>query len=325
MAMHRNPTSEVISTPFAEDVDEGLSSAFKHLPSKYFYDDEGSRIFQKIMALPEYYLTNCEFEILENRSGEIYEALNFDAHFNVVELGVGDGTKTIELLKKFTNTKADFTFVPVDISNEAISILKEKLKVSLPNLNIKPMVGDYFEMLKEINSDESPSLVLFLGSNIGNYPHSEAVELLRLIQQELRPKDKLLIGFDLKKNPNTIAPAYNDASGITKAFNMNLLARINRELNANFDLNNFDFYSHYNPESGAVKSYLVSLLKQEVYIRAVDTTYLFEENELIYTELSKKYSLTEIEEMATKTGFFCSKHFLDSKNFFSDSLFCKED
>ncbi|MCF6359694.1 MAG: L-histidine N(alpha)-methyltransferase [Cyclobacteriaceae bacterium] len=322
--MHRNSTSEVILNSFAEDVNDGLSSAFKNLPSKYFYDDEGSRIFQQIMALPEYYLTNCEFEILKNRSSDIFKALDFKVHFNVVELGAGDGSKTLELLKALEGAKANFTYLPVDISSEAISILKEKLQQELPTISINPMVGDYFEILKEIGSEQSPSLVLFLGSNIGNYPHSEAVELLQLVQQELKANDKLLIGFDLKKNPAIIAPAYNDASGITKAFNINLLTRINRELKADFDLDKFDFYSHYNPESGAVKSYLISLAKQEVDIGALNKKYQFEANELIYTELSKKYSLSEIEEMATNTGFVCSKHFLDSKNYFSDSLFCKE-
>ena len=220
---------------------------------------------------------------------------------------------------------ADFTFVPVDISSEAISILKEKINKDLPQLKINPKVGDYFEMLKEINSTESPSLVLFLGSNIGNYPHTEAIELLQLIHKELSTNDKLLVGFDLKKNPAVIAPAYNDASGVTKAFNLNLLTRINRELKANFNLDQFDFYSHYNPESGAVKSYIVSLVKQQVEIKSIEKIFHFEANELIYTELSKKYGLSEIEEMATNTGFDCAKHFLDSKNFFSDSLLCKVD
>lgn len=129
----------------------------------------------------------------------------------------------------------------------------------------------------------------------------------------------------MKKNPNTIAPAYNDASGITKAFNMNLLTRINRELRANFNLDQFDFYSHYNPESGAVKSYLVSLINQDVYVGKLNKTFNFKCNELIYSELSKKYGIDEIEEMAVNTGFFCNKHFLDSKNFFSDSLLCKKE
>ncbi len=324
MAMHRNKTSEVTTNPFAEDVDDGLSSSFKNLPSKYFYDDEGSRLFQKIMALPEYYLTNCEFDILKNQSESIYKALKFNTHFNVVELGAGDGSKTIELLKALTQAKADFTFVPVDISSEAISILDKKVKDVLPTVDIKSKVGDYFEVLEEIRTDKSPSLVLFLGSNIGNYAYAEAIELLKLIQEELRANDKLLIGFDLKKNPNIIALAYNDTSGITKAFNINLLTRINRELGGNFNLNKFDFYSHYSPESGAIKSYLVSLTKQDVHIKELNKTYHFKKNELIYTELSKKYSFTEIEEIATKTGFACSKHFMDSKNFFSDSLLCKE-
>lgn len=325
MAMHRNQTSEIVTNQFAEDVHDGLSSSFKNLPSKYFYDDEGSRLFQKIMDLPEYYLTNCEFDILKSQSINIYQALKFNSHFNVVELGAGDGTKTIELLKALTAAKADFTFVPVDISSEAISILDKKVKAVLPTVDIKSKVGDYYEVLEEIRTDKSPSLVLFLGSNIGNYAHSEAIELLKLIQEELRANDKLLIGFDLKKNPNIIAPAYNDANGITKAFNMNLLARINNELGGNFNLDKFDFYSYYNPETGAVKSYLTSLENQDVHLAGINKTYHFEKNELIYTELSKKYSINEIEDMASKTGFACSKHFMDSKNFFSDSLLCKKE
>jgi L-histidine Nalpha-methyltransferase len=325
MAMHRNQTSEIIINPFAEDVHDGLSSSFKNLPSKYFYDDEGSRLFQKIMTLPEYYLTNCEYQILKSQSSSIYKALKFKAHFNIVELGAGDGSKTIELLNALTEAKANFTFIPVDISKEAISILDKKVKKVLPSIDIKSKVGDYFEVLEEIRTDKSPSLVLFLGSNIGNYAYAEAVELLKLIQEELRPNDKLLIGFDLKKNPNLIAPAYNDASGITKAFNINLLTRINRELGGDFNLEKFDFYSHYNPESGAVKSYLVSLEKQDVHLSEINKTYHFEKYELIYTELSKKYAISEIEELASKTGFVCSKHFMDSNNLFSDSLLSKED
>jgi len=323
--MHRNQTSEIVTNQFAEDVHDGLSSSFKNLPSKYFYDDEGSRLFQKIMDLPEYYLTNCEFDILQTQSVNIFKALNFNSHFNVVELGAGDGTKTIELLKALTAVEADFTFIPVDISSEAISILDHKVKAVLPSVDVKSKVGDYYEVLEEIRTDKSPSLVLFLGSNIGNYAHSEAIELLKLIQEELRANDKLLIGFDLKKNPNIIAPAYNDASGVTKAFNMNLLARINQELGGNFNLNQFDFYSHYNPETGAVKSYLTSLEKQDVHLDEINNTYHFEKNELVFTELSKKYSIVEIEEMASQTGFVCSKHFMDSKNFFSDSLLCKKE
>lgn len=308
----------------AEDVMEGLSSTHKYLSSKYFYDDEGSRLFQKIMALPEYYLTNCELEILQTQGQEIYNSLHFDGHFNVVELGAGDGSKTVELLKAFTQAGADFTYVPVDISEEAISFLQNKLSKNLPVVKTHPKVGDYFEMLEEIQSEHVPSLVLFLGSNIGNYPYTEAMELLLLIQKQLRAQDKLLIGYDLKKNPHTIAAAYNDTNGITRAFNMNLLTRFNRELGADFNLDQFEFYSHYNPETGAVKSYLVSLIKQEVYFNVLEKSFHFEKNELIYTELSRKYSLNEIEEMASKTGYSCTQHFQDKRNFFSDSLLCKE-
>lgn len=307
----------------AEDVLEGLSASHKYLSSKYFYDDEGSRLFQKIMALPEYYPTNCEHEILRTRGVEIFNALQFTNHFNIVELGAGDGSKTVDLLKSFVETGVNFTYVPVDISEEAITILTQKLSTELPEVNLHPMVGDYFKVLEEIRSEHVPSLVLFLGSNIGNYSYAEGMELLQLVQEQLRKEDKLLIGYDLKKNPNVIAAAYNDTSGITRAFNMNLLTRLNRELGAEFNTNQFDFYSHYNPETGAVKSFLVSLEKQDIYINELGQTFHFKKNELIYTELSRKYSLQEIEEMAIKTGFVCSKHFQDSKNFFTDSLFSR--
>lgn len=323
MAMHRNKTNEIIDNTFAEDVHEGLSSAFKHLPSKYFYDDEGTRLFQKIMALPEYYLTNCESEILQHQSVQIYEALNFNEAFNVVELGAGDGTKTLKMLKTFTQLNLDFTFVPIDISLEAINSLIDKTVKALPNIKIKPMVGDYFEKLKEINADHKPNLILFLGANIGNYAHTEAVDLLSLIRQSIKQDDKLLIGFDLRKNPAIIAPAYSDATGITRAFNLNLLHRINNELKGDFNINQFDFYSHYNPETGAVKSYLVSLVEQKLQLGVLQKTYSFKANELIFTELSKKYNIKEIEEIALKTGFGCQQHFKDKLNYFSDSLLCK--
>lgn len=290
----------------------------------YFYDDMGSRIFQEIMDMPEYYLTNSEYEILEMQSEAIYRALDFKGHFNVIELGAGDGLKTQQLLRYLLSEKIDFTYIPIDISGEAMNILEDKLRGELPDLKIRPMVGDYFKILGgEIQSEDSPNLMLFLGSNMGNYCERSVVHLLQLFHENMKTDDKLLVGIDLRKNPVTITNAYFDPHGITKAFNINLLQRINRELGGNIDIAKFDFYCHYNPLNGEVRSYLVSLANQDVYLSALDKTYHFNENELISTELSKKYTLPELEGLAERIGFRVQEHFLDSKQYFADSLWVK--
>lgn len=308
---------------FAQDVLSGLTAKNKHLSSKYFYDDNGSRIFQEIMNMPEYYLTKAEFEILSMQSKQIVEALKFSGPFNIVELGAGDGFKTFKLLEYLVNSKIDFHYIPIDISQEAIDILTKRLKEKLPSLKIDPKVGDYFEILKENKQSDYPSLLMFLGSNIGNYKNDKAKELLQLFNNHMNIGDKLLIGFDLKKNPILIHNAYYDRHGISKRFNMNLLLRINRELDADFKIDDFDFYCHYNPVTGDVKSYIVSLRKQSVELKALNKTIHFDYDELIWTELSKKYSLNEISNLAESTNFELTSNFLDCKHYFTDSLWKK--
>ncbi|MDY7394953.1 L-histidine N(alpha)-methyltransferase [Aureibaculum sp. 2210JD6-5] len=309
---------------FAKDILKGLTTKEKKLPSKYFYDDNGSRIFQEIMQMPEYYLTDCEFEILSLQAKQIIDAVKFKQPFNIVELGPGDGLKTFKLLEYLVKNNIEFHYVPIDISQEAMDLLTSKLKKQLPNLSLHPRVGDYFQILERENtSTKIPSLLLFLGSNIGNYPHKNAVGLLQLFYDNMKVGDKLLLGADLKKNPIIIRDAYDDNSGITKRFNMNLLLRINRELEGDFNLDNFNFYCYYNPDNGEVKSYLVSLKKQSVYLKKLETTVEFEQNELIWTELSKKYSLKEIEDLAKASNFIVNEHFLDCKHYFTDSLWEK--
>ena len=308
---------------FAQDVLKGLTADNKYLSSKYFYDDNGSRIFQEIMNMPEYYLTDAEFEILSMQSRQIVDALNFSQPFNIVELGAGDGFKTFKLLEYLTTHKIDFNYVPIDISKEAIDALTKRLKERLPGVHIKPKVGDYFEILKQNKKSDYPSLLLFLGSNIGNYQQENALELLRLFNQNMKLGDKLLVGFDLKKNPITIHNAYYDKHGITKRFNLNLLLRINRELDADFKIDDFDFYCHYSPLTGEVRSYIVSLRKQDVELKKLNTTISFDYNELIWTELSKKYSLSDIENLATQTNYKMVDNFLDCKHYFADTLWEK--
>ena len=308
---------------FAQDVLEGLSADEKYLSSKYFYDDNGSRIFQEIMHMPEYYLTDSEFEILSLQAKQIIDAIEFDQPFNIIELGAGDGFKTFKLLEYLVNHKIEFHYVPIDISQEAIDILSKKLKERLPNLSIQAKVGDYFQVLKELKQSATPSLLLFLGSNIGNYLDSQVDGLLQLFYESMKKGDKLLLGVDLKKNPLIIQKAYLDEAGITKKFNLNLLLRINRELDADFKIDDFDFYSYYNPENGEVKSYIVSLRNQKVAIKKLNTTIEFRYDELIWTELSKKYSLTQIEGLAHTNGFAITENFLDCKHYFVDSLWVK--
>jgi dimethylhistidine N-methyltransferase len=252
-----------MNNTFAQDVKEGLSAPNKHLSSKYFYDDNGSRIFQEIMEMPEYYLTNSEFEILSLQAKQIVEAVGFDKPFNIIELGPGDGFKTFKLLEYLVNENIQFHYVPIDISKEAIDILSDKLSERLPSLSIQAKVGNYFEVLKDLKKNETPSLLLFLGSNIGNYLQDSVNNLLTLFHQNMNRGDKLLIGIDLKKNPLIILKAYLDDAGITKKFNLNLLLRINRELDADFKIDDFDFYSNYNPETGEVKKLLGEFTKSK--------------------------------------------------------------
>ena len=308
---------------FAQDVLAGLTADKKQLSSKYFYDDNGSRIFQEIMNMPEYYLTDAEFEILSMQSKQIIDALQFSTPFNIVELGAGDGFKTFKLLEYLVTQNIDFNYVPIDISQQAIDALTQRLRKRLPGLNIKPKVGDYFEILKVNKESSYPSLLLFLGSNIGNYNQTKAIELLKLFNDNMKSGDKLLIGLDLKKNPLVIHKAYFDPHGITKRFNLNLLLRINRELDANFKIDDFDFYCHYNPQAGEVKSYIVSLTKQQVHLKKLRKTINFDYNELIWTELSKKYSLNEISHLATSSNFKIIHNFLDCKHYFTDTLWEK--
>lgn len=312
-----------MNNTFAKDIIKGLSAEHKYLSSKYFYDDNGSRIFQEIMQMPEYYLTDSEFEILSLQAQQIVDALEFKQPFNIIELGAGDGFKTFKLLDYLVQNNIEFDYIPIDISQEAITLLTQKLKTRLPKLSIHPRVGDYFDILSENSETKKPSLLLFLGGNIGNYSEEKAVNLLTLFNQNMNSNDKLLIGMDLKKNPITISKAYYDDRGITKRFNLNLLLRINREFDADFKIDDFDFYCHYNPTNGEVKSYIVSLKTQTVQIKKLDLSFEFRQNELIWTELSQKYALEDIEALSAKANFSVESNFLDCKHYFTDSLWKK--
>jgi len=319
-----NSPSSDISTQFAQDVHEGLSAPQKFLSSRYFYDAAGDRIFQQIMAMPEYYLTKCEYEIFDHQKGEILDAINPGSKFDLVELGAGDGYKTKLLLDHFLEKAADFEYFPVDISGDVLKVLKDDLTHRFPNLRVTTLNYEYFEALERLNElDDSPKVILFLGSNIGNFKPSRAREFFDKLHHVMRPGDKLLSGIDLKKDPHTILRAYNDPAGITRSFNLNLLRRMNRELGANFVMDDWDHFPTYDPFTGECRSYLMSCKKQEVHIEATGANYSFRDSEPVHMEISRKYRLDEIEDLARNSGFEVQKHFTDSKKYFVDSLWEK--
>lgn len=305
-----------------KDILGGLSQSPKRLSSKYFYDDKGSALFAEIMRLKEYYLTDCEYEIFSTQKQAILDSFSEGVdEFELIEFGAGDGFKTKVLIDHFLNQKAEFVYTPVDISKAAVENLANALQHKFPALEVEAVHDDYFNALETLNDRvKARKIVLFLGANIGNYNENQAVEFLSSIRKNLKQNDLLMVGFDLRKNPKEILGAYNDSFGVTKAFNLNLLDRINRELGANFDRPNFDHYPTYDPVSGEARSYIVSLKEQDVYFESSDTTIHFDQWEFIHTEISKKYSLTEIENLGQKAGFKISKHFLDCKHYFVDTV-----
>ena len=309
-----------LTDKFARDVEAGLSRPNKILPCKYIYDEEGSRLFREIMALPEYYLTGCEIEILREHK-ELLGHLLGERKFYLFELGAGDGLKTRILLDHFYKSGIDFHYIPIDISASEVEKLVQDLSAEIPGMKITGLVSEYFQGLKYLSGVESSTkVVLFLGSNIGNMDPDQAHEFLRGIHQALEDRDYLFIGFDLKKEIGTLTRAYNDSAGITAQFNKNLLRRINKELGGTFDPGRFRYHSIYDPQPGAVQSYLVSTEKQEVYIKAIDKRISFEKWEAIHTESSYKYSEEDIEKLAAGSGFVIKKNFYDTRHFFVDSL-----
>jgi L-histidine N-alpha-methyltransferase len=305
---------------FLNEVLQDLGAEPKCLRSKYFYDEVGDELFQKIMTCDEYYPTNCEAEILKSKAGIIANTLRngFD-RFDLVELGAGDATKTTFILEELVAQNVDMTYMPVDISSSIIEFLNTKLPEKIPGLQVEGLNGEYFEMVDEANRrSANHKAVLFLGGNIGNMPPDQALLFCKRLAASLQKGDLVLIGFDLKKNPAVIRAAYSDSSGLTKAFNLNLLARINRELGGNFDITQFEHYASYDPSTGACKSFLISLKPQEVLISG--NTFYFAQDEYIYMEISQKYSLKEIDAMASSAGFTPVEHFFDSKNWFLDTV-----
>lgn len=307
---------------FAKDVAEGLSQRPKKLSSRYFYDANGSRLFQQIMSLPEYYLTRAEYSLLQQHRAAMVEAFAARGFFHLVDLGAGDAMKTKLLLGELIKKGKDFDYVPLDISGAAMRELSRDLQQTYPEIYVQAVVAEYITGLQWLGQHlPKRKVVLFLGSNIGNFERQEGQEFIRQIRQHLQPGDLFLLGVDLTKDPATILAAYNDASGVTAAFNLNLLERINRELGGNFDLDAFSHFPLYDPQEGVMHSFLVSEREQEVYLEATQARYTFAAWEAIHTESSHKYTLQQATDMGRTAGFEFVTSYLDEKGGFADMLF----
>ena len=305
---------------FAEEVLVGLSEHPKRLPSRYFYDDEGSRLFAKICGLEEYYPTRVERSILERHAAEILAHID-GARLNLVDLGAGDGHKTAPLVAWLLGQGANVRYVPIDISEGAMQEAVKLFSKEFPSLEIRGIVGEYFESLSWIaRQTDRQNLVLFLGSNIGNFDKPRARAFLRRLWNALNQRDLVLLGFDLKKDIERLLRAYNDREGVTARFNLNLLDRINRELGADFQLERWRHYGTYNVFTGAMESYLVSLAPQSVRIEALAHEFSFDPWEPIFTEYSYKYLEDDIRALAHSSSFQVQGRFYDEDRWFCDAL-----
>jgi dimethylhistidine N-methyltransferase len=287
---------------FAEAVRAGLGQRPRSIPPRFFYDARGSELFERICTLPEYYVTRTEFAILERYARE------FPPADTVIEFGCGYGAKTRLLFEAFFQARREMTFVPVDISQRALEEAGRHLTDAHPGLIVRAIRAEFERAFPLLPRD--PSLVLFLGSNIGNLDHAEAVRFLSALCGR-----QVLVGFDMQKDPELLQAAYNDAQGVTAEFNLNLLARINRELGGTFDLARWKHLAFYDAAAGRIEMHLVSEGAQAVQV--LDETHWFEAGERIHTENSYKFSDDQIRAIAAESGFRVEKQWTDELGWFS--------
>ena len=316
--LHRDPHPVRVAT-FAEDVRAGLGTRPMSLSPKYFYDDLGSAIFEAITRLPEYYLTRVERDLLATYGREIAGAL--DGPLELIELGSGSALKTRLLIDAILERQPGLTYHPIDISADAVTESSLALVAAYDRLRVIAYAGDYFPLLRAKRLvTQGRVLVLFLGSNIGNFEPPDARELLELLAAARHPGDGLLIGYDLKKDPSILELAYDDPTGVTAAFNKNLLGRMNRELGADFDLDAFRFRASWHEIHGAVESFLVSEREQLVRVPAAGIDAEFAAGDAIHTESSYKFSREEIVALAKRCGFVEKTTYTDAGGRYALSL-----
>jgi L-histidine Nalpha-methyltransferase len=314
----------IFEQSFATDVRTGLNKpGQKELPSKYLYDTVGSRLFDVITALPEYGLTRAEDRILRRHASEIVARLH--TPLTVAELGSGNGQKTRGLLEALC-IRDPTSYYPIEISPAALAMCKREV-ADIQAISILGLERDYLDGLAEVAASRrqaKPLLVLFLGSTIGNFDPPAAANFLQEVRGLLRPGDSLLLGTDLAKPAPVLLAAYDDPIGVTAAFNLNLLGRINRELDGHFDLSDFDHVARYDAAASRVEMHLRSNRRQRVAIEKADLSVVFEEGETIWTESSHKYSLVDVLHMAQSSGFRCEAQWVDTEWPFAENLWIAE-
>jgi L-histidine N-alpha-methyltransferase len=302
----------------ALDVREGLSATPKRLPSKLFYDQVGSELFEQITELPEYYLTRTERSILETFAGEILQQAG--PSLTLVELGAGTATKTCILIEELLRRQPRALFYPIDVSSSALNEAVRQLGQQFPNLRVSPIVADYTGGVPDLSRITGRKLVLYIGSSIGNFEPCHAIRILRRIRRMLRAGDALLLGADYAKSARILLPAYDDAQGVTAAFNKNILARLNRELDADFDLALFRHIAEWNRRQSRMEIYLESTAAQAAFLPPLEMDVSFEPGERIHTENSYKYTDDMIESILRESGFTLEHSWRDRKKWFGVHL-----
>ena len=308
----------LLVSPIAEDVLRGLSARLRCLPPKLFYDAAGSHLFDQITATPEYYPTRTERAILKNFAGEMVQQAG--NNLTLVELGAGSASKTQLLIEALLRRQLRADFYPVDVSSSALQGALATLNGHFPRLRVGPIVADYNHHLPDLKLLPGRKLVLFLGSTIGNFEPEEAEMFLRRIRRSLEPGDALLIGFDLIKDADVLDAAYNDAQGVTAAFNKNVLARINRELGGSFDLDAFEHVAFWNRRKSRVEMHLESVYEQTAWVEDLGRGFHFEKGERIHTENSYKFNARSIRRLLRRSGFKLEKSWTDSMGWFCEAL-----
>jgi len=320
LLIHNNKSSIInneLNNEFAKDVEKGLNDKQKHISPKFFYDKKGSRLFEEICMQPEYYLNRIESQILKNSVDEILKIIG-GQEISVIELGNGNSLKTRILLGPFLTKLKIVTYFPIDVS---LKMLKKSIKDlfrEYANLQIYGICSDYVSGLVKINAfmklkREIPNkkFIIFLGSSIGNFDPKDAIDFLHSIARYVLKEDLLLIGIDLEKDKSILDRAYNDKNGITAKFNFNVLARINRELEGEFNISNFEHRSFYNIHKHRIEMHLESKLDQQVRIGAIGKMFYFKKGETIHTENSYKYSLRRLDKLVKKAGLQVIRDFTD--------------
>jgi L-histidine Nalpha-methyltransferase len=314
--------SATAASAFAADVRRGLCAEPKALFPRYLYDALGSRLFEAICELPEYYVTRAETEIIQRHAGEMAAVL--EGPVRLVELGSGDGRKTRLLMDALVARQGQLEYLPIDVSSSAVEQSAERLLHVFPELVVTAFVADYQAGLRALRNEPVPAglrtLALFLGSTIGNLDPDDRIALLREIRAALRPGDALLLGVDLRKSESVLLPAYDDALGVTAAFNLNLLVRINRELGGAFDLAAFRHRARWNSEPGRIEMHLESRREQTVAIRDLGLEIRFAAGETIHTESSYKFETAQVAEMAAAGGFTLRRTWTDRGGRFASNL-----